>query len=228
MNDDRQFFTFVPTQPVVKYIDFYINQESSSYDCFSSEAGRDIMQHARQLMMEDPSPETVSQICHLLDEELQQSEEAKDQFSNFKRYFLPYFSNLMEGEFFDDIEEETVFLARGDDTITYDQLRAAWKDIRDPTVKYAAEMGIDMWQDLYSGEKNDHFIGDTVYDFISYGEHADTYRNIIFDAAAASDDYIIPALVNIFIHAYNDVCGYNASADPTIDDFDEDNDYIME
>lgn len=226
MHDKSQFFTFFPTQAVINYMDFYINQEASGYDCFSRAAGGAIPERARQLMKDDHSPDTVSRVCRILDDTIEEGGEKDTQFLYFTRYFLPYFSNLMVGEFFDVVEEEKVFLARGDDTITYDQLEAAWNVIRDPSVKFAAEMGIDIWQELYGVVNNDHNVGPKVFDIISHGKNADMYRDIIFDAAAASDNYIIPALVNIFLDAYEEFTTENPSNGLDADDEDED-DYDM-
>lgn len=229
MADVRAFFTFTPDQIMVDYMRYYINQPDSPYYCFSNEAGSAMPEEVLDAMNRDPSPATVSRICRILDATIEEGGEQRAQFSNFERYFLPYFEGLMVGEFFDDFEEASVFLARGEDTITYDQLYAAYVETAEPAVKFAAEMGIDIWQGLYGVQdgENVHFIGEDIYDIISHSEYTEMYRNIIFDAAAACDDYIIPALVNIFTHAYT-VASQYAHIEDEEEEEEEDEDYVME
>lgn len=231
MFDMRTFFTFTPDQTMVDYMRYYINQPESPYYCFSNEAGGAMPEEVLVAMNRDPSPATVSRICSILDATIEVGGEQRAQFINFETYFLPYFDGLMVGEFFDDYEEASVFLARGDDTITYDQLYVAHSVAAShgcPSVKFAAEMAIDIWQELY-GVIDDgavHFVGGDICDFISHSEYTDMYRSIIFDAAAASDNYIIPALVNIFTHAHAIVMARYAPIES--EDEDEDEDVIME
>lgn len=203
MFDVGNFLEFTPNQLFAEYIKFYTEQAQSAYDCFSKQRGGEIPARAIEIIHQDTNPQNAQAVCDILNRVICDNNEYEKQFNNFKLFFLPYFENLSD-EFYGNREEEDVFLAFGYDVITYDQLYNAYFILINSYHRFAAEMGIDIWHktfDINGTVDGNSTTGDDIYKIISFGEDSDYYQWVIFEAAKLSDEFIIPALINVFFHA---------------------------
>lgn len=212
MTTIEDFFEFYPNHIFAEYMKFYVTHyehESYKYEQYKTCADFPIKAPIRavNIMNNEVTPRASQKACYAMEKFLKKTN-IKKQIDNMKYNLLPLFEHL--GDVINKDEVDVVFLKYKYQMITYKQIEEAFLCYTyDPVLKFAIEMSIDMFNNNFGAkdiiESEKYNLKLDIINTISFSENAKLYTKAIFEAVKQNEEYIIPTLVNIVIHAYETV-----------------------
>lgn len=223
----EDFFAFTLTQLFAEYMQYNLMKSKELYGDEQGEINDGSYARAVNMLNDEVTPNTAQEACYVMDEYIQDTDNGDVQYEKFIEHFLPFFNNL--GEALDEEERNFVFMKYKGQVVTCDDIDEAYLySFNNPAVKFAAEMGIDMYynnfgkNEIINNKKYD--LGQDLMNAISFSDNTELYTKAIFQAARQNEKYLIPTLVNIVFHAYETVKEIRSNE---MHD-DEEEDYVYE